>query len=466
MDSLIEHVGAAIDRHRLIPRGQAVLVAVSGGCDSMVLLSLLQTLARTGRWQLTVAHFNHQLRGRSSDADERLVRRTANRLKLPVVIERANARQFARSHKVSIEMAARGMRHEFLARAAASRRISRIALAHHADDQVELFFLRLLRGSGSEGLAGMAWSNGSPANCRLTLVRPLLDTSKQDLRNYALSNRISSREDASNAALDFQRNRLRHELLPLLRKHYQSSLERIALRHMSILGAEAQFISDSAREWLAALRAAAKGKPPSPRAFLSFLHLPLALQRRCIHIQLIDLGATPDFQMVERLRLEPGRRVSISPGDSAVRDEAGIVRIEKARQVSVAGEFRMIDLGQEGRTFLDGLKLQWQIRPVRGKALPRFAKNCEYFDADRIGPSLILRRWQSGDRFQPIGMNSAVKLQDLFVNQRIPRELRHELAIATTAQGEIFWVEGLRISERFKLTNRTIRRLHWVWQRL
>jgi tRNA(Ile)-lysidine synthase len=428
----------------------------------MVLLSALHALAEKHRWQVVIAHLNHQLRGRSSDADERLVRGTAERLGLPIVIERAQVRQFARAHKLSIEMAARAMRHEFLARAAAVRGISRIGLGHHADDQVELFFLRLLRGSGSEGLAGMSWSNRSPANRKLILVRPLLELSRQELRTYATDNRVPFREDASNRSVDFQRNRLRHELLPLLRKHYQPGLHKLILRLMNILAGEAEFVNDSARAWLEA----ATGSPRRIKPLGHFEQLPLALQRRVVHLQLLDLGILPDFALVERLRVKPSRAASIGRDLSAILDLDGHVRLERTVEPAFAKNHATIDLGANGTAMFDGLRLEWQFGVGGGKGLPRFVKNCEYFDAERVGSAVTLRHWQPGDRFQPIGMSNTLKLQDFFINQRIPRKKRHELVLGATAAGEIFWVEGQRISERFKLTNRTIRRLHWAWHRL
>lgn len=428
----------------------------------MVLLSVLHALADKHKWQLTIAHLNHQLRGRSSDADERLVRRTAKQLGLTVMIERAEVRRFAREHRISIEMAARGIRHEFLARAAAARGISRIAVGHHSDDQVELFFLRLLRGSGSEGLAGMPWSSRSPANHKVILVRPLLELSRQELRNYAAGSRVPFREDASNASIDFQRNRLRHELLPLLRKHYQPGLHKLILRLMNILAGEAQFIDDSARAWLDA--ATASSRPTTPLG--PFEQLPLALQRRVVHLQLLDLGVLPDFALVECLRVKQGRPASIGPGLSVIVDNNGHVRLERTEKPAFGNNHATIDLGAKGAATFEGLKLQWQFVAGQRKGLPRFVKNCEDFDAERVGSPVTLRHWQPGDRFQPIGMSHTIKLQDFFVNQRIHRKNRHKLVLAATASGEIFWVEGQRISERFKLTNRTIRRLHWAWHRL
>ena len=170
MTDLIQRVEQNIQSRRLLNHGQAILVAVSGGLDSMVLLKVLHTLSARHHWKLTVAHFNHQLRGRSSDADERLVRKTAASLRLPFVAGRADVRQFAKKSKLSIEMAARKLRHEFFARVAKERKIHVVALAHHADDQVELFFVRALRGAGGEGLAGMKWHAPSPTNGKIMLM--------------------------------------------------------------------------------------------------------------------------------------------------------------------------------------------------------------------------------------------------------------------------------------------------------
>ncbi|MCU0783459.1 MAG: tRNA lysidine(34) synthetase TilS, partial [Verrucomicrobia bacterium] len=217
MTNLLDQIEQSIRARKLLSRGERVLVAVSGGLDSVALLHLLHELAVKNRWKLTLAHLNHQLRGRDSNADERFVRAMSARLKLPCVAERANVRAHAQEHGLSIEMAARHLRHEFLARTARRLKIRKVALAHHADDQVELFFLRWLRGAGGEGLAGMKWHSPSPANSAIQLVRPLLNVSKADLKQFARKYRVRFREDASNTSLDFQRNRIRHELLPWLR---------------------------------------------------------------------------------------------------------------------------------------------------------------------------------------------------------------------------------------------------------
>ena len=164
------------------------------------------------------------------------------------MVGRADVKEFAKKSKLSVEMAARKLRHEFLARAARKRKIRVVALAHHADDQVELFFLRLLRGAGGEGLAGMKWRSPSPADSKITLVRPLLNVTQGRSRRLRArkQNPVSARTRRT-FPLDFLRNRIRHELLPLLRKKYQPGLNRTVLRVMEIAGAESEAVSETAR---------------------------------------------------------------------------------------------------------------------------------------------------------------------------------------------------------------------------
>ena len=486
MSDLLQRVENNIQDRRLLKRGQAVLVAVSGGLDSMTLLHALHELSSRHRWKLTVAHFNHQLRGRSSDADGKLVRQTAAAMRLPFAAGRANVKEFAKKTKLSVEMAARKLRHDFFARMAKERNIRVVALAHHADDQVELFFLRVLRGAGGEGLAGMKWRSPSPVDSKIMLVRPLLDATKAELRGFARGSKIRFREDATNTSLDLPRNRVRNELLPLLQRRYQPALTKIVLRLMEIVGAESDLAGEAARQWLVSKRKIERAprpgharKPgradllvgPDARQRVStrlvFETLPVAVQRRVLQLQLSEVGVPADFELIESLREAAGVRISVGSELFVLRDAAGGVDL----RTEPPGKFNAHEMvlklaGRAGDVEFDGVRFGWRLKAGANFARPYGQKACESFDADKVGGRITLRHWRPGDRFQPIGLKSSAKLQDLFTNRKIPRARRRELMVAATEDDEIFWVENLRMGEHFKLTPQTKRRLVWRWRHL
>jgi tRNA(Ile)-lysidine synthase len=450
---LVSQAKESIRRLHLIPPGARVLVAASGGVDSMVLLEVLHRLARQHRWTLVVAHLNHQLRGRSSDADERLVRSTTKLLGWQCVTARVNVRRSAEQKDISIEMAARELRHRFLARAARECGARRIALAHHADDEVELFFLRFLRGAGAQGLGGMKWVAPSPADPALKLVRPLLSIPKSELKQFARSQGVAFREDASNWSTDILRNRIRHELLPLLIRRFQPSLTRVIARQMEILRDESEVHEKAASAWCAGKRKTVFDK------------LPAALQRRVLQLQALQLGAIVDFGLIEKLRQQSETPVVLSHRLALVRSKSGRVRKQPIGSLSFRSGQRRLHLTENpNRGEFNGILWRAKVTRCRGKVPPQRA-GTEWFDADCVGEKVILRHWQRGDRFQPSGMPQTVKLQDLFTNLKVPAAERRQRVVATTAAGELWWVEGLRIAETFKIRPETRRVLRWKWCR-
>lgn len=453
MHPLVEHVRDRLDRNRLWPTPGPLVVAVSGGLDSVVLLQVLRQLSPQAGVPLMVAHAHHGLRP-EADADCEFVAQFARRAELPFLSERLPVRTELATSQDSLEMTARRLRHAFLARAALAHGSQRVALAHHAGDQAELFLLRLLRGSGGAGLGGMRPLSPSPADSRISLVRPLLECPQELLRDFATAAGLEHREDASNADRSIPRNRVRHELLPLLRREYAPAIDSLLLRAGELVGADADFVQAEARRWQSARR----------RKRFELLHP--ALQRAILREQLWELGEDADFELIERLRRHSAR-ISTQPAATLRRMPGGEVVQEATAPAAFSPDALPASLrGRTGDLKFDGVEIAWAktdatALPARKVKVP----GRELFDARRVGDRIRLRHWQPGDRFQPLGLASATKLQDLLVNRKVPAGTRRRLLLATTEAGEIFWVEGLPPGERFKITPDTRRRLVWTWQR-
>ncbi len=451
MDLLRQARVNASERVRIAP-GERLLLAVSGGVDSMVLLALMQEIAQDTGWRLAVAHFNHGLRGAASDADEALVQAEAARLGLPFYRGQGEVAALQAQAGISLEMAARQLRHEFLAQSARTAGAGKILTAHHAGDQAELFFLRLFRGAGVDGLGGMDWLSPSPADAQLALGRPLLDVPKAALEGHAQASGISFREDLSNGDPAIPRNRLRAELLPHLTGQFAASLPQTLARTMEILRAEGEVVAELAAQWLA---------NPLPEKWPA---LPLAVRRRCALQQLIALGIAPEFDLADTLSGLAATEVNGPNGIILCQDGAGKIFLKPAPAAIFCGDSLALDLRcLTGTAAFSASEIRWQREAVAPHMAGPHAPGVEYFDAARVGSTIRLRHWQPGDRFQPLGRAESSKLQDLFINAKIPPPQRHEAIVAVAQDGGIFWVQGLRIGAAYKLDKTSREVLTWRW---
>lgn len=315
----------------LFPPRKTYLIAVSGGRDSVALLHQLVDLSYR---RLTICHLNHQLRGRSSDADARFVEKLSARYDLDLALARTNVRALAAKNKKSIETAARQCRYNFFAQVARQRRVHTIFLAHHADDLVETFLLNLFRGTGMSGLAAMREiSQRTIAETPLTIVRPLLSSWRRDIDKYVSTHRLKFREDSSNAQLHATRNRVRHRVLPYLEKIFGRNIRQNIWRTAMIAAEEENFfdllfagpLPSRPGTNLTALSRQVSVKP--------LREMPVALQRRALHRWLRDAKISDiGFDLVERVRglIELSARVAKTnlPQDRHVRRRAGKLFIE------------------------------------------------------------------------------------------------------------------------------------------
>ena len=238
---------------------------------------------------------------------------------------------------------------------------------------------------------------------------------------------------------------------------------------MEIVGAEARFM----------IALAARIRSGKSEGYRPFDELPPAVQRRILQQELLATGLVPDFELIEQLRSAAGKFVSANSNVSVARDAGGKILLRENSEKNFHPAALNIDLSGKIRTAeFGGQFFSWSLEAFHGSrgrsshskkmaiGSRQSAIHQEFFDADKIGGKIILRHWRAGDRFQPIGLKSAAKLQDLFVNAKIPAARRRELVLAVAAGGEIFWVEGLRIGEKFKLTPATRRQFRWNWSKI
>lgn len=414
----------------------------------MALLHALVRQPRRFRVPHRVAHANHGLRGAESDGDEAFVREVCDRLGIEMVSGRLEIPGPAERPGESLEMCARRLRHQFLAETARRYGLDAICLAHHGDDQAELFLMRLLRGAGGEGLQGMRWTGPSPANSGVRVVRPMLGCRRDELRGFLAGIGEGFRDDSSNLDLSIPRNAVRHRLLPFLREFGGVGVEGAILRAAELLGAEADLTAAMADSW-------SQGRLPG-----EFVGLHEAIQRVVIRRQLIAMGLTPTFEVVESLRLKPLRAVTFAGGRRLICEPTGALRDAPRTRPQLPSptgrEAVQIELGRgAGSSVLpDGSRLIWRVmRP--GRTPGRESDARERLDADAVGGFLRIRHWRAGDRFHPLGAPGSSKLQDLFTNKKIAANERRGRWLACAEDGQIVWVEGLPPGDRFRVMDAT-----------
>ena len=445
----------------LLPTGSHILVAVSGGADSMALLHALHAEARRCRWRLTVAHLHHGLRGKAADGDRAFVQDVAAGLKLPCVVGRARVATLARRQHVSLEMAGRAARYAFLARTARRAKADVIATAHTANDQAETVLLKLLRGAGRSGLSGI------PVEIRLhdsRIVRPLLDCSRDEIVSYLRAASISWREDSSNADRAMLRNRVRHELLPLLEREFNPRIRETLARTSRIFAAEDAWLEDLTA---GLLRHCEERRPTRGRSLPALScsrlnDLPLAARRRVIRQWLIRRrlpDAALDFETVDRivsLGATDGRSRALSLGaERVVRRSYGQLILEN-NTLSVAPVCRTLRV--PGVTRVPGLGLRITARLESGLVTERYPcagtlpASASFSAAVWDRRPITVRSWRAGDRIAPWGMTGTRKVQDILVDQKIPRSERSRIQVFE-CDGEIVWLPGYRVARAWAVTN-------------
>jgi tRNA(Ile)-lysidine synthase len=453
----------------LFGSGEHVLVAVSGGPDSTALLLILSKLTPGLGLTLAGAHFDHGLRGASAARRERsYVEALCCRLGVPLHAGAGDTRAHARAHRLSREEAARELRYAFLSEVAAAAGCTAVATGHTADDQAETVLLHLIRGSGLAGLAGMAPRGPWPleGHAGLKVARPLLCLRREETARYCLEEGLKPVADPSNVSPAFLRNRVRLELLPLLRR-YNPRVDAAVLRLAEAARADLSVLEEMASEALS------KGDDGQTVALSRqrLTGLPEGLQRHALRLALRRvLGDLRDVHqdhieaLLRGLARGAGHHLDLPRG---LRFDVGYEEATLSLERREAGDVRP-PLPPEAPLAVPGVASwgPWRVEAeltVPSTAEPSPADPWQaWLDADVTGPELRVRSRRPGDRFQPLGMAGEKKLQDFFVDARVPRAERDAVPLVCGKPG-IVWVAGQRIDERARVTGATRRvlRLHF-----
>ena len=471
--TLEQRVTQFMRKHGLVSPGETLLVAVSGGADSVCLLHLLaQQQAKLGI-KLHVAHLNHKLRGEESEEDAWYVVDLANNLGIPIMLDTRDVAAYREQKRCSVEEAAREVRYGFLAEAARAVGASSVAVGHTRDDQVETILMHLLRGTGIAGLRGLQPKSvllTGEDRSSLTVVRPLLEVSRGETAGYCWRHNLEPRSDSSNVSTAFFRNRVRLELLPTLRE-YNPQFDSALLRLATIAFDEVTYLDEqAARLWhkVASIDASAVYLDKE-----KMLNLAPVLQRHLLRKaaeqllgNLKDIEADHIEAMVTFLSKPAGKSLCL-PHDLRLAAEYGrlVLSLAETSSCPFPPLEKEVALTVPGETLLPG----WRVTAeVLRDAAAVCSGECNSFaaclDLDKAGDQLLVRQRRRGDRFQPLGMRQDKKLQDFMVDAHIPRSWRTLVPLLCSTE-QILWVVGWRIDDRVKVTRATKKVLGITFER-
>jgi tRNA(Ile)-lysidine synthase len=444
---LADRVLATVRNHGMLPPGGRVLVALSGGPDSVGLLHLLCALAARGELTVAgVAHLNHGLRD-AADDDERFCRERAAELGFRLCVECADVRALAREWHTSIEDAGRRARYAFLERAAAEVGADVITTGHTLDDQAETFLLQLIRGAGPRGLSSIGPSVGR-------VRRPLLDVRREEIRNWLAAEGVPFREDESNRDVAFARNRVRHVLLPLLEREFSPGIVGVLGREAAIAREDESYLQSIAIESARSVVLASEDIIEIDASALRSLHPAVASRVARIALARLGSGRYIGYDHVEGLLhlagLPEASALSL-PGQQARRVGDRIV-LGRAGPGIFENSFR-IPLSIPGEVLLE--RQGWAVSAELGSSFAGLSSNGleVALRAKDVTLPLTVRSRRRGDRLRPAGMRGRrKKLQDLFVDRKIARHERDRIPLVVDREDRILWVVGHAVAEDFRVT--------------
>lgn len=432
---MIEAFVKYIKENGLCKPGEKILLGVSGGVDSVVMLDLF---SKTG-YDIAIAHCNFHLRGAESDGDEAFVRKLAEKYQIPVFVKSCETIEYAKEKGISIEMAARSLRYDWFEEVCNKENFQKVAIGHNRNDDEETFFIKLLRGSGLSGLRGIPLQ-------RNRYFRPIMFASRKEIRAYAKKNKLKSREDSTNATDDYLRNRVRHHFLPYFDKKFPGGTDALdnslaKLKEEELLFR--QMLDDKKQELLhkeeekITIEINELQKYNPLKIWIFYLLETYAFNRSTTDqlVTAIDSGITG--------------RLFYSKNYKLLLDREKLIIKKSAENHSK----EVLIKDQEGE-MEHPLSIKWEIVPNNPEFSFTKDAHVAYFDVDKINFPLKLRHWQEGDRFIPFGMRGGKLISDYFIDEKISRFEKGNIWLLVS-DDKILWIAGHRASNLYRVSRKT-----------
>lgn len=438
---LLQQFKHFITQKKLFQPSDKVLLAVSGGVDSMVLLHLCLDAG----YNFAVAHVNFNLRAEASDADEKLVIETCKKNNITCYSTKVDTLACAANHKLSIQMAARELRYRYFNNLVSEHQFTSIVTAHHADDTIETFFINLLRSTGIKGLTGIPVQNGE-------LIRPLLFASRNQIEAYAQEHQITFRTDSSNLNDHYLRNHIRHHVIPALNSAADNAGEQI-LNTMQHLQTEADLLQELHH-----------------KAFENMLSI--HIQGICINKNLLQSYSNPQTMLFMYLKnygfnisqVKDMMALSVEKSGSKFYSDTHIALLNRNEIIvsELESEKKDVTLVIENihQEITEPICLSMKMLALQEAGYKHAHANEAFVDADKVLFPLKLRKWQAGDTMQPLGMNQRKKVSDILIDNKVDLFTKANTYVVCNAQNEIVWLIGQRVSALFKVENNSKNILH------
>jgi len=455
MNKLEQKILSFVSREKLISQGDNVLVALSGGPDSVSLLYLLLKYRKKFNISVSAFHLNHLLRGKESEGDEKFCTLLCKKNKIPIYKFKADIKKLAGEKKISIEEAARNERYRLIDELIKEHKFDKVATAHNSNDNAETVLINLLSGCGLHGISGI------PVK-RDNIIRPLFPASKEEILEYLKQNKIKYRVDSSNLSNDYRRNYLRNKIIPLLKKEFNPKLEDALSRSSLIFKQSKDLIDAITGRFIETNVSFKEGRAVVKLENLEAEHeLMGSLFRQVIKKYFSREFTYDDYLALASLAAnQVGRKIDLSSGLTAVRERGRIEICLAENGEEVFFELKLGDSVTIGDIII-GIN-----ETKTGAKTSKILEKSEIIEADNIEDIFILRKWKSGDKFIPLGMRGFKKVSDFLTDQKISSSGKKNQLILLN-RNNIVWICGLRIDDRYKIKDKTKRAIHlWIKKKI